>query len=108
MPTVTSAREVTGYQTAVVIGGAIAGVAWGATGFVALLNAGPDPGPPGSVSFHAIEGGHALSETGMAAALFGLWRSQRPRIPRASNVLFGIAVAATALIAVVTYVVVVA
>ena len=94
------------YGRVVAVGATLGGLFWGATGFVALLDPGPDPGPVGSSSFYLIEGGHALAETGMAVALLGLWRSQRPRIGRPGNVVFGLAVAATLLLAVITYLVV--
>lgn len=100
--------EVSRFQRAIVIGGAVAGIAWGATGFVALLDPGPDPGPIGSMPFNLTEGGHALAETGMAVMLIGLWRSQRLRLGRLGKVVIGLAVAATALLAVLTYVVVIA
>lgn len=78
----------------------------GATGFVALLDPGPDPGPVGSASFYLIEGGHALGETGMALALIGLWRSQRARTGRLGKALFALAITATLLVAALTYIVV--
>lgn len=91
------------FWRAVVVGAALAGLFWGATGFVALLDPGPDPGPVGSSSFYLIEGGHALAETGMLVTLIGLWRSQMARIGRLEKVAFGMAVAATLLLAVLTY-----
>jgi len=103
---VTTRSEASGYQSAVVIGAALAGLAWGMTGLVALLDPGPDPGPPGSSSFYLIEGGHALAETAMFVALLALWRSQIARMGRLGNVLFGAAVAATLILAVLTYLVV--
>ena len=82
-------RDISRFQPAIVIGAALAGVAYGATGFVALLDTGPDPGPAGSTSFYLIEGGHALAESGMVVALIGLWRSHRPisatTIPLSAN-----------------------
>jgi hypothetical protein len=95
-------------QSAVVIGAAFAGLFWGSTGFVALLDPGPDPGPVGSSSFYLIEGGHALAETGMFVALVGLWRSHTARIGRLGNVVFGLAAAATLFLAILTYLVVAA
>lgn len=95
------------FQLAVVIGAAVAGLAWGMTGVVALLDPGPDPGPPGSTSFYLIEGGHALGEMAMGVALIGLWRSQRAVGGRLGTALFGIAIAATLLIAALTCIVVI-
>ena len=101
-----TSAQVSTFQRAVVVGAALGGVLWGFTGVVALLDPGPDPGPTGSSSFYLIEGGHALAETGMFVALIGLWRSQTQRIGRLGDVLFGLAVTATVLLAVLTYVVV--
>jgi hypothetical protein len=95
------------HRSAVVIGAALAGLFWGATGFVALLDPGPDPGPVGSATFYLIEGGHALGGTGMFVALIGLWRSQASRTRRVGKVVFGLAAGATLLLAVLTYLVVV-
>ncbi|MEP7081672.1 MAG: hypothetical protein ABI841_01705 [Chloroflexota bacterium] len=94
-------------QRAVVFGAAIAGVLWGASGVVAVLDPVPDPGPPGSSSFYLIEGSHALSETAMAVALVGLWRTQVRRVGRLASVFFGLAVSATVLLALLTYIVVI-
>ena len=103
----TTRPEASRYQSAVVIGAALAGLAWGMTGLVALLDPGPDPGPPGAASFYLIEGGHALGETGWGLALIGLWRSQRARTGRLGTLLFGLATTATFIIAALTYIVVV-
>lgn len=102
----TTHPELARYRPAVVVGAALAGVLWGATGVVALLDPGPDPGPYGSTSFLLIERGHALAETGWVVVLLGLWRSQRGRIGRVASVLFALAATASLLLAVVTYVVV--
>lgn len=91
------------FRPAVVTGAALAGVFWGATGFVALLDSAPDPGPLGSPSFYLIEGGHAVSETAMVIALFALWRSQRPLIGRLGTAVFALAVAATSLLGLLTF-----
>lgn len=103
---VRTSAESSRFQRAVFIGAALAGLVWAFTGFVALLDPGPDPGPPGSSSFYFIEGGHALAETGILFALIGLWRAQAPRIGRLGKVAFGVAVSATLLLAVLTYFVV--
>jgi len=105
-PTVRTNAELGGFQQLVIVGAALAGLAWGATGVVALLDPGPDPGPVGSSSFFLIEGGHALSETGMFLALLGLWRSQRSRLGRPAKVAFGLAATATVVLAALTYLVV--
>lgn len=102
----TARADVSRYQPAVVVGAALAGLFWGLTGVVALLDPGPDPGPVGSTTFYLIEGGHALGHTGMFVALIGLWRSQRSRIGRVGSGLVGLAAGASVLLAVVTYLVV--
>lgn len=101
-----TSAQVSRFQRAVVVGAALAGVLWGASGIVAFLDPGPDPGPPGSSSFYLIEGSHALAETGIFVALIGLWRSQTTLIGRLGNVVFGLAVTATLLLAVLTFLVV--
>lgn len=104
---VTTRSEASRSESALVVGAALGGLAWGMTGFVALIDPGPDPGPPGTLSFYLIEGGHALGEASMGVALIGLLRSQRAQLGRVGNLLSILAIAATFMIAAVTCIVVV-
>jgi hypothetical protein len=64
-------------------GAALMGVAWFASGLVAVAVAGGEgPGHPGELRFFLIEGAHAVGEVGMLAALAGLHVQQAPRFGR--------------------------
>jgi heme/copper-type cytochrome/quinol oxidase subunit 1 len=60
------------------------------------------PGP-----FYVIEGAHAVAETAMVPALLSLWKAQRTRLHRPGNFGFVLTVAATALLAAITYITVI-
>jgi hypothetical protein len=81
----------------------VAAVAWAVTGAAALAFAGPDPGPFGSASYTVIEGGHAVAETAMLFVLAAIHRGQRHRTGTGTRLLYVTAFAATALLAVITY-----
>ena len=85
------------------VGAVVAGIGWGISGIAAIAFPGWDPGPIGSASYYVIETTHAIAETGMVAALAGLWWPQRDRVGRFGRAGFWIAIAATALLAVITY-----
>ncbi|MGI8830143.1 MAG: hypothetical protein ACR2I5_10300 [Candidatus Limnocylindria bacterium] len=89
----------------VVIGAAIAAMFWAISGIAALFSPTGDASELGSVSFYIIEGTHAVAETGVLIALLGLW----PAGPwsRSTRAAFIVAIVATALLALLTYLTVV-
>jgi hypothetical protein len=84
-----------------VIGAVIAGIAWAVSGVTAVIYPEHDLGMSGP--YYVIEGTHAVAETAMIPALLLLWKAQRMRLQRPGNFGFGLAVAATALLASITY-----
>jgi hypothetical protein len=87
----------------VIIGAAIAAVFWAASGVAAIFSPTGDASEFGSWAFYVIEGTHAIAETGMIIALLGLWRGGRPWDRRSARAAFVGAIAATGLLAVLTY-----
>jgi hypothetical protein len=89
----------------VVIGAAIAAIFWAISGVAAFFSPTGDASELGSVSFYIIEGTHAVAETGVLIALLGLW----PAGPwsRSTRAAFIVAIVATALLALLTYLTVV-
>ena len=86
---------------AAVPGAVIAGIAWAVSGVTAVIY--PEHGLGISGPYYLIEGTHAVAETGMLPALLLLWKAQRARLHRPGNFGFGLTVAATALLAAITY-----
>ena len=84
-----------------VLGAVIAGIAWAVSGVTAVIYPEWDVGI--TRPYYVIEGTHAVAETAMIPALLLLWSAQRTRLHRPGNFGFGLAVAATALMAVITY-----
>jgi hypothetical protein len=102
MPTITATGS--RLTRGAVLGAVIAGIGWAVSGVVAVVDPGWDVGPAVSLSAQVIEGSHAMAETAMIPALLGLWKAQRTRLRRLGQLGFWLAVAATALMAVITYV----
>jgi hypothetical protein len=88
-----------------VLGAVIAGIAWAVSGVTAVIYPEWDVGISGP--FYVIEGAHAVAETAMVPALLLLWKGQRTCLHRPGNFGFVLTVAATALLAAITYVTVV-
>jgi hypothetical protein len=89
----------------VVIGALIAAVFWAISGVAALLSPTGDASELGSVAFYVIEGTHAVAETGVLIALWGLWNAGP--LTRSPRVALIIAAVATGLLALLTYLTVV-
>jgi hypothetical protein len=89
----------------VVIGALIAAVFWAIWGVAALLSPTGDASELGSVAFYVIEGTHAVAETGVLIALWGLWNAGP--LTRSPRVALIIAAVATGLLALLTYLTVV-
>lgn len=89
----------------VVIGAAIAAIFWAISGIAALFSPTGDASELGSVSFYIIEGTHAVAETGVLIALLGLWLAGP--WSRSTRAAFIVAIVATALLALLTYLTVV-
>ena len=86
-------------------GAVIAAVFWAISGVAALFSPTGDASELGSASFYIIEGTHALAETGMLVALLGLWRHRAWSRPTRAGL--WVAIASTALLALITYLTVV-
>jgi hypothetical protein len=84
-------------------GALVASGAWALSGVAAVAYPGWDPGPIGSASYFVIETTHAVAETGMLFALAGTLLPQRGSIRRIGTSAFWLALAATALLALMTY-----
>ena len=86
---------------AAVLGAVIAGIGWAVSGVTAVIYPDWDVGTPGP--YFVVEGLHAVAETAMVPALLWLWNAQRIRLHRPGNIGFGLTVAATVLLAAMTY-----
>ncbi len=89
-------------------GAILAGVAWAASAIVHFVLVYPDSGAGavGSLSAYLIEAAHALAEIGMLGALLGLHTLQSPAYGRLGKAGFALAFLGTALICLITIVVV--